>query len=594
MVRFRSQQGTTLIETLIAAAFFLVFSLAIYQLYAKVVNLSTRIRIKTIATQVAGEQIEFIRNLQYSDVGIVSGIPSGVVPQTKSVTRNNITFSVYTTIRNIDLPADGTLGGIPNDLSPADNKLAVVEVSCTSCAETVVVEYTTTVAPKSLETENGNGALVVKVIDANGLPVPSAQVTVQNTALNPAINYTDVTDSEGILTIVDAPPSTEQYHITVTKNGYSTEQTYTPGEPSNPNPVKPHITVVANTVSQGTFAIDQTAAIDLKAQSPQCVAVTGVSGTLIGTKRIGTSPDVIKNTIPYTAASAVNTISNIEWDTYTLTLSGTSYDVVGTNPIFPLSLSPGSQQTVTLTLEPAASESRLVVAVTDVSGLPVADATVEISGPSGTFTSQTSVGSIAQTEWSGGAGQSEYTDQTKFSASDGGVDYSGLPGQVQLLSTGTDYVSNGELISSTIDLGAPSLFQQLTWLPLSQPLGIGATPIRFQIATNTDGETWDFLGPDGTAATYYTSPATDIAATHDTDRYLRYKVYLSTTDTTKTPNLSDIGITYTSGCLPPGQVDKEGLSNGVYTITVSKSGYTTTVKTITITGNTYETIQINP
>lgn len=116
----KKQQGTTLIETLIAAAIFVVFSLAIYQLYAKVIELSGRIRIKTIAAQVASEQIEFIRNLQYTDVGTVSGIPSGVVPQSKTVVRNGVTFTIGTTIRNIDLPADGTLGETPNDLSPAD------------------------------------------------------------------------------------------------------------------------------------------------------------------------------------------------------------------------------------------------------------------------------------------------------------------------------------------------------------------------------------------------------------------------------------------------------------------------------------------
>lgn len=594
-MRFRSgEKGTTLIETLVAAAFFVVFSLAIYQLYAKIVGLSARIRIKTIATQVASEQIEFIRNLQYSDVGVVSGIPSGVVPATKSVTRNNVTFSVNTTIRNIDMPADGTLGGSPNDLSPADNKLAVVEVVCTSCAQPLSVEYTTAVAPKSLETENGNGALVVKVIDASGVPVPDASVTVQNSAVSPTINYTDVTDSTGVLTIVDAPPSTEQYHITVSKSGYSTEQTYIPGGSGNPNPVKPHITVAANTVSQATFAIDSTSTIALKVQSAQCAAITGVSGTLVGTKLIGTSPDVIKTTIPYTASAASNTISGIEWDTYAATLSGSSYDIAGTNPVFPLSITPGSTQNVTFTLKPAASGSRLVTAVTDISGLPVADATVDVSGPSGSFSNQTSVGSVTQTDWSGGSGQDTYTDQTRFSNTDGGIEYTANAGQLKLTSTGATYVASGVLESSTIDLGAPSLFQQLTWFPNGQPSGIGTTPVRFQIASNTDNTTWNFIGPDGTDATYYTSPTSDIAAVHDNDRYVRYRVYLSTTDTTKTPSISDIGITYTSGCLPPGQVDFAGLSNGSYTVTVSKTGYTTTVKTITISGDRYETIQINP
>jgi hypothetical protein len=165
---------------------------------------------------------------------------------------------------------------------------------------------------------------------------------------------------------------------------------------------------------------------------------------------------------------------------------------------------------------------------------------------------------------------------------------------VKLLNTGSSYVSSGELESSTIDLGQPALFQQLTWFPSSQPSGIGATPVRFQLATNNDNLTWNYLGPDGTDSTYYTNPVSDIAGIHSNDQYLRYKLFLSTDDTSKTPSISDIGVTYTSGCLPPGQIDFGGLSSGSYTITISKVGYTTVSKTITINSNTYETIQINP
>ncbi len=586
------QQGTTLIETLIAAAFFVVFSLAIYQLYTKVLELSSRIRIKTVATQIASEQIEFIRNLAYSDVGIVSGIPSGVIPATKSVTRNGVTFSVNTTIRNIDLPADGTLGGMPNDMSPADNKLSVIQVVCTSCANSLSVEYTTAIAPKSLETENGNGALVIRAIDGSGLPIVGATVLIQNTALNPNINFSDVTDSTGVLTIVDAPPSTEEYHITVSKNGYSTEQTYLPGETSNPNPIKPHITVAANTVSQATFSIDQTGSIDLRAQSAQCAAITGVSGSFVGSKLIGTSPDVIKTIIPFTINTASNIINNIEWDTYSLALGGTTYDLSGTNPIFPISIAPGSNQQVTLTLKSASSGSRLIVAATDLTGLPIAGATVEVDGPSGTFTNQTSVGSVTQTDWSGGSGQEDFIDNTRFLSTDGGIDYNTINGQLTLSSAGSTYLSSGEIISSTIDLGAPANLQQLSWSPASQPTGLGANPVKFQIATNLDNTTWNFIGPDGTDASYYTDVTSDIASVHNGDQYLRYKLILSTDDTDKTPSITDIGFTYTSGCLPPGQIDVGGLSSGAYTVTVSKAGYTTAVKNITISGNTYETVQL--
>ncbi|MBP6857927.1 MAG: carboxypeptidase regulatory-like domain-containing protein [Candidatus Pacebacteria bacterium] len=587
------QRGTTLMETLVAAAFFVIFSLAIYQLYAKVVELSARIRTKTIATQIASEQIEFIRNLQYSNVGIISGIPSGVIPATKNVSRGNVTFSVNTTIRNIDLPADGTLGGTPNDLSPADNKLMVVKVICTSCAQSVSVEYTSTVAPKSLETENGNGALVIKVIDANGIPVANANVSIINNSVSPAINFSDITDSAGVLTIVDAPPSAEKYFISVSKTGYSSDQTYLPGGSGNPNPVKPHITVVANTVSQTTFAIDTISSIALKVQSAQCASITGVSGSFVGSKLIGT-PNVLKNTIAFSASGVSNTINNIEWDTYKINLSGSTYEIAGTNPVFPLSIPPNSSQDVFLTIKPAVSGSRLVVAVTELAGLPIADATVGISGPSGTFSGQTSIGSISQTDWNGGSGQVDFTDKSRFSSTDGGIDYTNAPGQIKLNSSGSTYVNSGELVSSTINLGAPATLQQLIWSPTSQPTGMGTNPIRFQIATNLDNTTWNFLGPDGTDATFYTTSTSNIASIHAGDQYLRYKVFLSTTDTSKTPSISDVAITYTSGCLPPGQIDFGGLSSGTYTITISKTGYTTTQKDITISSDTYETIQISP
>ncbi len=585
-----TKRGTTLIETLVAAAVFVVFSLAIYQLYAKVINLSSRIRTKTVATQIASEQIEFIRNLQYSDVGTTLGIPAGVVPQSKTITRNNVTFTIDTVIRNIDQVADGTLGGVPNDMSPADNKLASVTVTCSSCATPVSVEYTTAIAPKSLETENGNGALVIRVMDADGIPVPGATVTIENLSVSPAVSFSDTTDATGVLTIVDAPPSNQSYHITVSKTGFSTEQTYLPGSGGNTNPEKPHLTVAANTVTQATFAIDETSTIDLRLQSPSCVAITGVSGTLTGTKVIGTNPVIYKNILDFTANTSSTILSNIEWDNYTGLISGGAYDIAGTSPVFPLAVLPGSSQNVTLTLKPATVNSRLVVAVTDGAGLPIADATVEIVGPIGTVTQATSVGSITQTDWDGGAGQIEYVDTTKFFATDGGIDYTNVPGEITL-ATG---VSSGTITSSTIDLGGASVFGQLTWFPSTQPSGIGATPVSFQIATNNDNLTWNFVGPDGTNATYYTSPVSDIASLHDNTQYMRYKLFFSTTDINKTPSITDIGFTYTTGCLPPGQTDFSGLTSGEYVITVSKTGYATTSKTITISSNTYEAIVITP
>lgn len=587
------QNGLTLIETLVASAIFVVFSLAIYQLYGTVFSLSSRIRVRTVLTEVAGEQFEFIRNLAYSNIGTVEGIPAGIVEQTQVLTRNGMTIEVQTTIRSIDDPADGTLAGIPGDLSPADKKLVELEVSCTSCIDPLATTYTSVIAPKNLETENGNGAIVIRAIDASGQPLAGAQVHITNDALAPTVDISDETGVTGVLTIVDAPPSAQNYKIVVTKEGYSSEETYLPGDAANPNPLKPHLTVAANAISQGTFVIDRTSRFSVVTQSPQCAAIGSISGTLTGTKLIGTEPDVIKHVLSFsTSGAGTDAIEDIEWDTYALGISGSSYDIVGSNPIFPLVVPPDTDQTLTITLAPN-DPNRLVVAVVDSAGLPLAAADVAIDGPSGAFSDTTNVGSVSQTDWSGGGGQAAMVDFDKFYSS-GSIDYGG--GALALAQSGT-YLPSGSLTSSIIDLGAPATFQQLSWLPTVQQAGLGADPVRFQIATSETSDeftVWTFLGPDGTDATYYTSSPSSISAVHDGHRYLRYKAFLSTEDPTKTPSITDIAVTYTAGCLPPGQVDFGNLSNGTYHVTVSKSGFQTTEKDITISADTYDTITLTP
>ncbi len=575
--------GLTLIETLVATAFFLVFSVSIYQLYAKVVEVSTNIRTRTAATQLANEQFEFIRNLQYYDVGTVGGIPSGVVEPIQTVTRNNVSFTVETTIRNIDHPVDGTLGGDPNDLSPADNKLVEVSVTCVSCKSPNPITYTSWVAPKSLETENGNGALVIRAIDANGQPIVGASVTIENNGLVPPVSISDVTDATGVLTIVDAPPATEQYHITVTKNGYSTEQTYAPGEMENPNPVKPHLTVSANTVTQATFSIDENSTFAITTETSTCTPVGNITGSFTGTKLIGTGPDILKHTYPFmTNGGGTTTLSAIEWDTYLAAITNAGYDLIGTNPLNPITVPPGTNQDVSLVLR-SADPQTLLVAVTDgATGLALAGATVELNGPVDE-TKTTNIGSLTQTEWSSN-GEQNFVDGDEYYSSSG-IDTTG--GQLRLADTGGIYVSAGELVSATFDLGAAATFHQLSWLPATQPPATGTTPVRFQIATsntNTPETVWTFRGPDGTETTYYDTSLMDIASIHDGNQFLRYKVFLATENQSFTPSLSDISFTYTSGCLPPGQTDFGGLSNGSYTVTASKSGYAPDTKNITISG----------
>jgi outer membrane protein assembly factor BamB len=106
---------------------------------------------------------------------------------------------------------------------------------------------------------------------------------------------------------------------------------------------------------------------------------------------------------------------------------------------------------------------------------------------------------------------------------------------------GASYYTSGNLISSTYDAGYAADFGNISWTATAP----AATSVKFQIATNSDNATWVFKGPNGSGGTYYTSSDTAIWAGHDGDRYIKYKAFLDTTDTSVTPVLHDISISFT-------------------------------------------------
>ena len=117
-----------------------------------------------------------------------------------------------------------------------------------------------------------------------------------------------------------------------------------------------------------------------------------------------------------------------------------------------------------------------------------------------------------------------FSDPTKYFDDDGNVSVSGVPTGVRLAKIGNSYAASGYLTSSTFDTGtSQSNYTTLSWNPTSQN---ASTTLKFQIATNNDNATWSYVGPDGTNATYYTTPNSSIASANDNSRYLRYRAYL--------------------------------------------------------------------
>lgn len=580
-----------------AVAVFLLFAIGIYGGVSLVFKIVYSSRLRILETALISEQLELVRNLPFESVGILNGVPSGVLPYTATTIRNGVTFVLITTVRNIDDPFDGTVTSTPADTSPADYKLVEISAICQNCDQREPVVLSTRVSPGGLEGASQNGSLFIHVFDVNGLDVAGATVNVTNTASSSPIIITDTTDNSGMVQIIDAPTGTQSYHIKVSKSGYSSDYTVS-STASVPNPSKPPSNVASQMVTEISFQIDRVGTLNLNTVNQNCAAVASVPFSVHGEKVLGASPLVYKYSDNITTnASGVYTFSNVEWDKYNFAVTGVTYDIAGSIPMLPIDMTPGLTQNATMIMANKNGNSLLAQVKDAGTGLPLSDATVRLyNSPDYDETKITGVGYLRQTDWSDGSGQTNYINQKKYFADSGGVDNDSPEGDLKLKRVGGDYLASAWLESSAFDFGGAVNFNNIIFSPASQPAQAGVNPITFQIATanTTSPSQWDYLGPDGATSTYYTATNTLINDVHNSDQYLRYKVYLNTDDEDYTPQLSEVALTYTNSCSPPGQAYFGSVPSATYNLDISRAGYTAKTDTIEVTTTLQTIINLSP
>ncbi|MBD3311834.1 MAG: hypothetical protein GF349_05105 [Candidatus Magasanikbacteria bacterium] len=545
------KKGFGLVEAIVGTAVFLLFSIGVYSGVQYIYKVVYQSRVRIIESSLLSEELETIRNLSFYDVGIEDGSPSGILPRTATTTRNGIDFIITRTIRNIDDEFDGQLGGSPDDSSPADYRFVELSIICDDCGQQEPITMSTLVSPKYLEGDPDHGGLFIEVLDADANPVQGATVHVLATTTDPTLDLYDTTDNDGMLRLLDLGAGYQAYHITVTKNGYTSDGTVTSSAEIY-NPVKPPATVAAQAANERSFEIDLASSIAVSTLNETCQTVSGVETNIYGTKLIGSDPDVLLVNELFSTTADPYTFSNMVWDNYGF--DTLNYDLIGSIPSPPIILNPGVNLPVKLIVGPNTNHS-LIVSLTDsITGEPVANASVEISDGSTTTTLSTDLGYASQTDWSGGSGQLNMSDPTRYWTQDNNIEVGDPAGDLKLKFLGSYYMNSGELESSIFDLGISANFVDIAWSPFAQPLETGSTSVKMQMAssnTSTPG-TWDYYGPDGSSGTYYDKYNTDINDVHDGDQYIRYKMYLETASTSYTPTVSDLSINYSSDCTPPG------------------------------------------
>jgi len=303
--------------------------------------------------------------MPYGNIGTVGGIPPGVLPQTETVTINELAYEIKTTIVYIDDPFDDLA---PNDLLPSDYKRVSIEISwqgLESSKKTPLVMITD-ISPSGIETTVTGGTLSVYVFDSNAEPVPGANVSIISTGTTPLVNMTIKTAENGRIILPGAPTCKKGcYRISVTKDGYSSERTYSASEVANP--AKPYLSVLQGQISEASFSIDKLGVINVysyKDRSNNFEVLSNTSFTIRGGRIIGTDTydnPVYKyqNTFS-TDSSGQKIISNMEWDNYYISITSTVGDISGLNPPPSISLKPNENINIKFAVSPHTANSVLI------------------------------------------------------------------------------------------------------------------------------------------------------------------------------------------------------------------------------------------
>ncbi len=392
----RDEAGFTLIEIVVAAVIMTLMVAAVGSLFVSNLNEVVLDKARAIGLGLANQQMEYLRDLPYDSLATQFGTiyPPGTIADNQTQTQDNYKFRVHTTIVYIDDPYDGnaagTIPGKPKDLYPYDYKRAQVDVYLVTSGQ-LVATLTTDIAGKAAETASDTGILDITVLDANGQPVPQANVSITNTNQNPAVNIQTTTDNDGVVVIPKLPPdSGNNYQVIASLPGYSTDGTK-PNPGGGQKAVELNPNVIAQQITPVSLSIDQVSTLYLHVTDTSGNPISNLSVTTTGAKQIYTDPTAYKYSQATATDSSGNiTLSGMEWDSYSFSVPAGHY-VVSSSPVAPAALEPNSQLTVNLvvstsanwptitSISPASSSTGTSSQTLTVNGTNLSSATVQLA-----------------------------------------------------------------------------------------------------------------------------------------------------------------------------------------------------------------------
>ncbi len=254
----------SLVEVVVGVGIFLIVFMGIFGILWLNFRTMGLMQRKIDATQIAQGEIEKIRNLPYLDVGIQGLGPQdlprarGILEESTTTILNNVVYNIK---RDVEFVADSA---DTDEECQWDYKRVKVSVSFSGILKGEVTLFADVFPKDKVEElaacqQQPGGVLSVQVLNSKGEFVTSSVVKIYDEAGN--LKTSKILEQGKW----DFPLATGTYKVVATKEGYSTEQTYSNAE--IPIPEKPNPIVLENQITQISFSIDKLSSMLVKTLS---------------------------------------------------------------------------------------------------------------------------------------------------------------------------------------------------------------------------------------------------------------------------------------------------------------------------------------
>lgn len=206
--------GFTVVEMLVGIGIFAIIAVGFAQTMATSLRVQVVSRQRTAAVQLATEQVERARALDYDQVGIIGGNPPGTLPAEQDVTVGRLTYHVAAAVGFVDDP-------IPGGFSTYANYKRL-EIVVTSPSGLRLAHLSTVVAPPTQPSLN-KAVVKVQVVDVGtNQPLPGVAVQLSGGPDGLRMATTGADGGATFASLTPNPVATPQtsYRLGATLGGY--------------------------------------------------------------------------------------------------------------------------------------------------------------------------------------------------------------------------------------------------------------------------------------------------------------------------------------------------------------------------------------